>query len=565
MRNPTMPRRADRAGDKTVLGRAMRIALLAGICGLGTVPAYGKVRFEPSVDVRQVIGYDGYGGDDFETWSELGAGFQAALDSRRVQGYIDYRLRQRFPIVGNIDDNTRHDLLARTNAELVRDLLFFNAGGFATMVNNDLRGFVSFNPDSDSRNQSQTFNVFAEPSLTRTFFNRFDLFASYRISYSDVSDADIIGIGEIAEDPSAVLGRGLSDSHSQTGTVRLSNRAQSSRLRWSLTGTATRENIDQLNQRYKSYRGVLDLEYAFNQTISLLGSVGYEDILNTQDSILTNPITGEPILTPDGRFQVDPRQPRRTAYDESGVTFDVGIRLSPSRRTNFFVRGGRRFGGDTYSAELSYQLTPSILITGSYDESIDSYGRLLTESLNGIPIRGIRVEDSVTIGPGGCVIGIDLSNFRCINGLSQSIYAATFKEKRARLSIAAERGRLSALVSGFYSDRTYLDSEQLLLPGQPPIDPSIIGDGDVTIGATASAEYQLSGPEALEANFLVQRSNFTLSRGRNDVYASASARYNLKLDRNISAFALLYYGHRWSDVVHDYSEATLSVGARYSF
>ena len=163
------------------------------------------------------------------------------------------------------------------------------------------------------------------------------------------------------------------------------------------------------------------------------------------------------------------------------------------------------------------------------------------------------------------MIGIDPSGFGCIEGLSQSIYAATFKEKRARLSAAAKRGRLSGILSAYWSDRTYLDSEQLLTPGQRPIDPSLIGDGDVAIGASASATYQMSGVETLEAGLNLQRSKFTLSRGRSDVYLSSSARYNIELDKNISAFGLLYYGHRWSDVVRDFSEATLSVGARYSF
>ena len=64
-------------------------------------------------------------------------------------------------------------------------------------------------------------------------------------------------------------------------------------------------------------------------------------------------------------MQLDPAQPVVTNFDTSGLTYEGGFRLSPSRRTNFIARAGKRFGDFTAAGSFELRLTRGIRLRGN--------------------------------------------------------------------------------------------------------------------------------------------------------------------------------------------------------
>lgn len=528
--------------------------------------AYADVEINPFLSVRQVLS-DGTRRDT-RGWLEAGAGFAALLDTNRVEGKISYRYLRRFEEFGNINQKNRHNANANIRAELIDDFLMLNAGGTASQYATDVRGFNAVNPDDESGNQTQIFSGYIEPSVQQRLGDFATFQGRYRLGAvaADSPNEGFTNPGSIGLDPSDGIGSKLSDSISQSAGVTLASTRATNTFNWSLDAQATHEDVDQLNQKYRGYSGGGEIGIRVSRKLELTGSAGYEDIDNTQDSILFDPDTGLPDLDEDGQFQVDPTMPRRTAYEFSGMYWNAGFRYTPSRRTSLEFRAGERYGSANFFFNFNHQSRGGLSVRANFQQTLNSFSRLLTMYEHGVPVGMTRIGGLDQLGVPLCVLGIDpqSDDGDCIRGLTQSLTPATFKSDRGLVMVSRKLEALTWSATAYYDKRRYVDSQQLQAPTEVELPTNLFGD-DVSFGVRGRVALRLGDLQSLGFDALLARNSYALSSQRKDTQFTVGTQYTRKLSRNLTGNASVYGTHRITETRRDSSSFTAAVGVRYSF
>jgi hypothetical protein len=567
--------------------RAARWLLLSAVSA-AAFPASAETEFQPFVEARAVGSLNDFSLDNFRYWGEASAGFLASVDSRRVDGSVRYRLRRRLPIGDDVSDRVRHEGSGSLSSILIRDYLYASADAQASVVTPNFGGLI--NPDFDDPNQQQTYGGSAGPSFNHVFNNRISVNANYRYSIFEVEGGrDPLMIGRPFE-----LGQGLggaSDQRSQTASASIGNTRRSDRVRLRAIGSYQRDRIEQLDQHFRYVRGVGDGDLALTRFLSLVGSFGYEEIEDEQDAILVDPVTGLPIVSPEGLLQPDPINPRLVTFEYKGPTYDAGVRLTPSRRTSLVVRVGRRYGDFSAYGAFNQVIRSDLVFTASYNDGINSFGRLFTTFFNDpvtgqvTPIASFRGGGRRTpIGTGSCAFGFDRETGACQFNLTRIASGAVFRERTAYATLQLgqsdfddEAQRFYGYLSGFFTHRRYLGDRQPSSPGQVGFNPALYlaGTRDVSYGLTAHGERLLSRRSYVVFDLRAQRNKYALSNDLKDVFLSARAQYEMLVDRNINLFGTAFVGKRYAEAgnsplaqlfgVRDSTPVTFSVGVRYLF
>ena len=554
------------------MGNRRRTGFGATVHGLGTIaatsalllsaPAAADFTVTPYADVRQVVSKTD--GRDARGSLDVGAGITARADTSRLDGSFSYRYSRRIEEFGEIGRRNRHNATADIRADLIQDFLTLNAGGSASQYATDLRGDNSFDGIENSGNQTQVFSGFVEPRVRQRLgdFATFD--ANYRLSAvsADGPREDGQLRSNIGLDPTDGLGALLSDSVTHSGGVVVASTRATNTFNWSLLANATREDINQLNQEYRGYSAGGEIGIRITRKIELTASGGYEDIENTQDSILFDPITQLPILDADGNFQVDPAQPRRTAFDFSGEYWNVGFRYTPSRRTMIEIRAGERYGDPNVFANISYTARNGINVNGQFQQTLSSFGRLIgfydleTGALVGAN-RAAAADDFV-----GEFCGFVSDDGECLFRLFAIASPATFKSDRGSLSVSRRVNAISWLVSAFFDKRRYVDSQQLQSPLTPP---TTLFGSDRSIGVRGRVSLSLDQRRTLAFDTALSRNDFALTAARKDYRLLGGVSYGHTLNQRLSASASLFASKRFSNTSDDRASVTASAGLRYRF
>ncbi|MCH8684318.1 hypothetical protein [Pedomonas mirosovicensis] len=503
--------------------------------------ARADVQVTPRVELRQSFGDTTY--NDFQVLTAVVPGMHVVADTKRLKGQLDYEFSRRFAWSGTLYDKGQHRLNANGQATIIRDLLNLNAGGVVTQTFRDWRGPLSTGPEQNNPNQSTVSSFYVQPTLQEEIGTIAVFDAFYRFSYNDVNNAGrLFQAGEEAPPGTAFSLAPASDSVSQDVQVALSNRTnRNSRLGWTLRGNYTADDRDDLNEELRIKSGVLDLSYSVTRKLALLGSVGYEDITDEQDNLLVDPETGFPILDDEGRLQVDPDQPRQMVMDRSGMTWDVGVRLTPSRRTQLTLRGGRQYGGTVINGDLSYQIRNGITLVAQYSESLNTFGRLFSGQLAGQPFS-FMVGNNYRLGPGFIMVPTEFGLLP-VPGI---VTNATFKSRLGQLRLNYTTERTNANIAAYYDRRNYLNLGQAVSPDTPVAENTLAGRSDVTWGVTAGLSRQLSGSQSISGNLYYSNLKYALSRERRDSVFGGSISYNWKLMENLQASAMFNSLHRSS-------------------
>ncbi len=554
-------------------GWAPKPQWLGALCVLSVTSVSSPVQADfivtPGVELRQVISNNSRGSGGVTGWLEAAAFMDVEIETNRVQGSGYLRAGRAFKEFGSLEREERYEGSLDLKSELLDDFLFMDFGGIASQYAADPRGFNLISNDADSGNTAQVFSGYVEPRVMQRFGNFADFEARYRFGAVS-ADGPNTGLAGLPEEfglgTGDTVGALLTDSVTQSGHLVLASPEDAtSTITWALSGSATHEDLDQLDQKYRSYRGLLDVGVRVTRSLQIVGSAGYEDIENTQDSILFG-IDGLPVLDAGGNLQIDPAMPRRTAFAIDGMTWDAGFRWAPSRRTLLEVRGGRRFGDTVFSLNMGHMTRGGTQFTANWQETLNSFSRLLTQSLNGVPIAARQISGGSQFGVPTCVIGVDASQpSGCAFGLSQAITPATFKLNRGTFSVGHEYDAWSWNVEAFYDQRRYLDSQQLQTPGTPQLPPSGLLGKDQSFGLRSRADLKLSERETLGASAFAARNKFALTTPRKDYNVHAGLSYRRSLSKNLAATTSGYLGHTFSEFGGDYTSFTASVGLQYVF
>jgi uncharacterized protein (PEP-CTERM system associated) len=309
---------------------------------------------------------------DFVTTISPGASVRGS--GRRLQLNFDYDPEQVFFLKNSDENELRQRFRGLTSAELLEQLLFFEASGSVNQQFTNNTGAIGGTTLTTSNNLStvQTY------SLGPVLRNHLGTFADTELRYTF----------------SAVTVEG--DNVSDTTTNALSFLMRSGRdfstIGWTFTANASEaERSGGINTfdgtKTERQLAKLDTQYALNSALSLLAGAGYEKI---EDPTLNE--------QPDGEI------------------WDVGFQYRPNSVSSARFTAGQRFDGANYNLDVDYRPSPSTRFRAGYVQQINTSQGLAVQNLNSLGVsRGGVLIDQQTgrpFLPGDPRFGLNDAAFR---------------------------------------------------------------------------------------------------------------------------------------------------------
>lgn len=399
-----------------------------------------RVDVSANVNVSQIVVFDlkgdGDGYSDDYASTRVGAGVMANVVTRRARGILGLDYGHNFGWNGHPDSDT-FNALANGTYTIIPRQLSIEAGGVATHMRSNRDVVRPGIYTGGLTNTADVYSIYAGPSYA-TQVGPVSLGANYRFGYSRVeNDNEIVtndGLRKVGD-------YGSSTNHNASVSLGMSTRQLP--VGWSLSAGYEREDVDRYDQRYENLYGRLDLTFPVTPTLALLGGVGYEDIEISQRPVLRD-ADGDPVWNEEGDYQVDKSKPRQLAYATDGLIWDVGVSWRPNRRTALVARYGERYGGTFYTGNFSYQANRNTSVHVSVYNSLSSFGRSMTHTLNGLPTQFNMVRNPFDGSFSTCGIGAEAAS--CLDPALVGIAASNF---RSRGILAAVGTKLDGWGLGF--------------------------------------------------------------------------------------------------------------------
>lgn len=468
--------------------------LIAAACAataMIAVPATAQDRrtsIEPYVDAGQVIVADLSGGGEVLTYSTVGVGVDAAIQSRRVEVQLSYKYERRFDYQKDVADGDTHSGLARAAVKVAPGFTV-EGGALATRARSDMRGDAPVNLAGNVRNTSQVYSAYAGPTFN-TGDGPANLSAAYRFGYTKVEAPSIPSI-----DPGAPPVDLYDSSTSHLAQVRAGVKAGTILpVGLSVAGAWQREEGSQLEQKYDGKFGRADAVLPVGRGLAVVGGVGYEKIEITQKDALRDG-SGNIVRDGAGRFVTDPASPPRIAYEVEGIFWDAGVIYKPSARFMLEARVGRRYDSMSYTGSLQWQISRrSGLQIGVYD-SVQSFGRQLASDLAALPTSFNTPNDPFGGAFGGCVYGdTGAAAGSCLTNTLGSIASANYRARGVTGVLSMNAGRATFGLGAGYASREFL------VPDGSSI---IAGTSDETAYAQLFAARAMSSRSGVNGNLFV--------------------------------------------------------------
>jgi hypothetical protein len=472
---------ARRAG--ALIGLAGAALLATPAVAQNQAPAQHRVEVHPYLEVEQVMSADFDGSGDVLTYTSVGAGIEASIETRKVHATVDYNYQHYFGWKKGSGDSGSHEGIAAARIDVVDNVLAIDAGGLATRSHGDIRAAGPGLRSNGNNDLADIYSGYVGPSLS-THAGNVAVNASYHLGYVKVDDDDI--------SRGSVAGRSRVDRYTSStvhqADVSVGMDTNASPVGWTVAGGWAHEDMNRFKSRYDGKYARADVVVPVSSNFAVTGGVGYEDIKASQQDIQRD-AAGAPVVTASGNVIADPSKPRLVTYDDDGLIWDAGIIWRPSPRTEAQARFGRRYGSNTYLGSFRTQLSRSYSFNAvAYDE-VSSFGRLLVSDLNGVP-RNFNIRRNPLfsgIGPGGCVFGSQAGTGTCFDNALQSVANFNFRNRGANAMISGGEGPWSFGIGAGYANRRYIT------PRNSAFALDRVTDQSITLDAVASRELRNSG------------------------------------------------------------------------
>lgn len=424
-------------------------------------PAAAKDRqksIDPYVDVAQVLVAD-FDSDEVLTYTSVGVGVDASIQTRRVEVQLSYKYEHRFSYSRDVADGDTHSGLARAAVKLTPGLTV-EGGALATRTRSDIRGDAPGNLAGNVRNVSQIYSFYAGPTF-HTGNGPASLSAAYRFGYVKAEAPDIVGVDPLLP-PLDVY----DSSTSHLAQVRAGVKAGTILpVGLSIAGAWQRENASQLDQKYDGKYARADAVLPVGSGLALVAGLGYEKIEITQRDPLRDG-AGNIVRDRNGRFITDPASAPRIAYETDGLFWDAGVMYKPSSRLMLEARVGRRYDSMSYTGSLQWQISRrSGLQVGVYD-SVDSFGRQLVRDLSALPTSFNNPRDPFGDGFNGCVFGDTATAAGgCLTNSLGSISTASYRARGVNAVLSMNAGPTTLGLGLGYANRRYLVPPGVIVAG----------------------------------------------------------------------------------------------------
>jgi hypothetical protein len=536
--------------------RALGIAGITGGIVLATAAAVQgapKSSIHPYLQIDQVLNADLNGGDVL-TYTAVGAGVDAAIESRRVQATISYNYQRRIAWDGDIGDEDVHSGLAAARIAVIPGTLDFDAGALAMRGHSDIRNPASPFRTADDSASVEVYSVYAGPTLA-THVGSVAVGASYRLGYVTVGDDNLAGGGLPAGQPR--IDR-YNSSLVQSAAASVGMEPGELPFGWTVGAGWERSDADRLDTVYEGRYVRGDVVVPVSAHLALTGGVGYEKFKSSQQDIVRD-AGGVPVLTPSGELIPDPTRPRLLAYDQSGLIWDAGVIWRPSSRTELQARAGQRYGSTTFTGSLSHQFSKSYALSATVYDTVDSFGNLLVTDLAGVPRRfNNRRANTGLGGNGNCVFGTDPGSGTCFDDALHSINNFTFRNRGANVLLSGGRGPWSFGLGAAYDQRRYF---------APPGDNVFVLQGvtDRSFSLSANAGRRLTRNSGYDLNAYATWLDSGIAGAGTSSSTGISGNYyrslfNEHLSANLGAGI-----YRNDAAEFDSTVATIMFGLRYTF
>jgi uncharacterized protein (PEP-CTERM system associated) len=299
---------------------------------VGETPADTNVRawtLLPSIGVSEAFDDgvplgNGRSATDFIT--QITPSLAITADTQRLTGTLTYAPTVNIYAIHGDQNYIAHNLRAQATATFVPDLLYVDLQGFAAEQSLGNQGSGVSNGQNNSL-QSTDFSI--KPYLLHRFGD--------------------IGVGKLdyTLDRSA-----YTSGMAGFNTTTLSNTEHGSFITGEILGRYN-ESVDASATQFTGTSGALNgahresltnqLSYALSRDLTLIGSIGYEDIVYPQAS--------KPFVIND-------------------ITWSGGFSYTPSPRTSVQLSYGRQQGGNSASLKSTYAPTARTLITATYSQVV---------------------------------------------------------------------------------------------------------------------------------------------------------------------------------------------------
>lgn len=507
-----------------------------------------QVDVAPYLEVDQTVFAELSPGDEVTTYTSLAAGIDAYVSTRNSEGQISARYERR---IAWDDDDFDDDIitgLARGSFGIGRSLSL-EGGAYATRTRSFGGGPVFDFGDDDS--VTNLYSVYAGPSFS-TSSRGLDITGGYRFGYTKVESPDV---------PTGIPGLPRLDYYDDS-TAHLAQLSVGSApgrtlpFGWTVSGAYTREDVSQLDQRYEGWFVRGDVMVPLSPTLAAVGGVGWEDISISQRQPLVD-TAGDPVIDEDGRFVSNRGVPRLIAYAEDALYWDVGVSWRPTQRSSLEVRVGERYDSFTAIGSLTWQFgRASVLQVGVYD-TVDSFGRRLTNDLSELPTRFRTGRNAFGGNLGGCVFGVEEGAAGgCLSSALASLSTSNYRSRGVDAIVSSGRGRWSYGAGAGYAHRDYYAPD--LGPGI-----TLYGIEDQNAYLQAYAAYELSPRSSVDGQ--IYSTWYDPGFGGADLYSTgAVGTYNYRFGR-FDALAALGVQAFQQDGFEDNVTASAQVGMRYNF
>jgi len=319
---------------------------------LGNVP---ELQLLGAFDLSANYDFGGGRGSPSDFYSQATLQLGARYNSRKAQLYANYSLSGSYYTTNHGLNQYVNNLNLAASGEIIPEHLVLNVSGFAAPTLLNRTGAISASGQLLSpSNTTNTYGYSVEPE----FFLRFrDILNSVTTaSYGQVFFVypSVPGVssapGSVSDQllqllegfgtPKPVLFGGVQNSSSINASQRIASGDYFGRFNWALTGTYSKQDQQSFSDTEKD--GTLDLAYALDRSISVLGTGGYSQFTAT---------------IPLNR-------------DLSGPIYMGGFSLTPSESFKLTAEGGVRNRFATYTGSLTWTVSPMTTIDGNLTDSI---------------------------------------------------------------------------------------------------------------------------------------------------------------------------------------------------
>ncbi len=512
-------------------------------------PKRPRVTVQPYVEVQQIVTTRLKGDGDSSVYTQLGAGVNAGIATRRAEGQLGLRYGYRF---GWGDEGDQDDLsgIGRVRYDLIPRTVSLDAGGIATRGRTSTGYAIPGSNIADLTNTSSVYSLYGGPSVS-TRIGPLTAAGSYRFGYTRVDNDN--NYTSVIPGYSGLGGYNESTNHSLSASVGM----QPGQLPfgWSVSGGYDREDVDLLDQRYESKYARVDLTYPVSRTLALVGGVGYEDIEISQRMPLLD-ADDKPVIDNKGNYVIDPNSPRQLAFNTDGLIWDVGVMWRPGPRTALSARVGERYGDTFYSGNLSYRVNLDTNVQIGVYTGLTSFGRQMSNGLAALPTEFLLVQDPFGGGFGNC--GIGQQGASCLNPALAGINSTNYRNRGVLFSVSSRADRWNIGFAAGFDQREYISP--LLL-------------GPMGLDGTTDENYYLS---LMASRRLDAYSNFSTS-----IYGSlydsgfpgvgnatnigVTAAYDRLLWRRLTGQAAVNFNSTKQEGFNSEVMAAILLGLRYGF